>query len=340
MAIQGALPGLISSAFKFGQGSRQRREGAGSYDPMTGKYKDPGKVERGFVMGTIANPLQALSDPNLSVQEKIATTMGLGGLFAGKYRRAKEAENMAIAQKYANIGSKIEGLPEYEVTPEALEQLKLLSETGETMKGLAGEATDIARSRTGEEAPGSAIMRDAIKQSTAQQIEAAQRQGNVMGAISSIGTQEQGRLRELAQRNLEYENQANKDLMNAMMSEAQTGAQAAGMEAQGLGTMISEKGKAYQSGLDKALTGIQFDITRQSQDQLGYQAQQEARAATSAGFSNALANIGSAYLSSKGSSYGGKTPQLASAPNMTEPTYESPTTRQTLTPSGNYGGVL
>lgn len=304
MSIGGSLISAAPALNKMGSGTRQRIEGPGSYDPNTGKYYDPSKVERNMVVGSMFNPAKAWADPNLTTGEKVMMTLtsGFGGnLIKGKYRKRLEARNKEMADMYAGISNKIEGLPDYEVAPEAYQQLETLQGAGERMTDLAGEATDIAQSRVGEEAPGSGIVREDIKQATAQQIESAQMQGgdNAMSAIASIGDNEQSALRQLAKENIAYKSQAQADLQKAMLSEGMIGAEAAQMEAAGLGTIVSEKGKQYQSKLDKSLTGIDFDMNKLSMEQLGYQAQQEARAATQSAAMSAFSQIGSSWLANR-----------------------------------------
>lgn len=219
------------------------------------------------------------------------------------YRENLEAENLSAQQSYMDIQSKIEGLPTYEISPEAEQRLKLLQEAGVGLTETAEEATDIARMRAGAaEAPGAGIAREDIRQSTAGQIQAIQEMGggaSALGAVSEVGLTEQKALRDLARTTLAYRSQAESDLMSAVRSEAGIKAQAAGLEAQGLEGMIAEKDKVYQSELDKALTGVQFDITRLAMEQQAIMAQQQNQAGMQSDIFSVIAQLGSAWMQSK-----------------------------------------
>lgn len=346
----GSIIQLGSSLEDFGRGKRRQLEGAGSYDLTTGKFKNPKKVGGGYMAGQLFAPHKAFFDPNVSTKGKIAAALGIGWTGIGKrdYIKNLEAEYAKQAQKYDAIEQKIQDLPDYEIAPEAQQKLALLEATGDRMTGLAEEATQVAESREGEEIPGAAIIRDDIAQNTAQQIEAAQMSGNAMAIIPLIGGEQQSQYRELAKENMAYREQASKDVQKAMMSEAQVGAQAVGLEAEGLSGMISEKGKAYQSELDKAITGIDFNITRKAQEQLGWQAAQESRAAQTSGLTNALSNVASSYFANKGNSGGfgsNKTPiedtapTAATAPSTPKYGADAPVTEGTpLNVKEGYGG--
>jgi len=336
----GSLLQLIPAAVQMGEGSKQRTEGAGSYDIRTGKYYDQRKFNQGRQNMSLLNPIKAAADPNVKGIEKVAAFSGWGFVFADKARKRKEAENARIGAMYTGISDKISGLTDYEISPEAQQRLAALEESGETMKGLTGEATDIARARTGQEAPGAQIARGDIRQAVAGKMSAIQQIGGAgaLGAITEAGLEEQGALRGLAKENLEYKAQASKDLSNALMAEAQTGAQATQMGAAGLQGMVQERGKVYESQLNKALTSIDFDINTLATEQLGYQAQAQAQAATQAGMMSGLSQIGSSWLANKGSSGG---TYSTSSPNN-QPLYgaNAPVTEGTqLNPSGNYGGL-
>jgi len=347
MAWGSLLTSLIPAVNQLGTGKRQQLEGAGSYDIRTGEYYNPKSVERGYAAGALTNPMKVITDPNVSSADKmrLASSFLLGtwgaNIGSGKrYREAKEAENARMGAMYQGISDKISGLPDYEISPEAIQKLEALQQSGETMKGLAGEATDIAQARTSQDAPGMAIEKGDIRQAVAGKMSAIQQIGGAgsLDAIVKTGAQEQGVLRGLNRENLAYKAQAQKDLSNALISEAQIGSQAAQMGAAGLQGMVQERGKVYESQLNKALTAIDFNINTLATEQLGISSQAQARAATQAGITSGLAQIGSSWLANKGPS--GNQTSFSNEPQQQLYGANAPTTEGTkLNPSGNYGGL-
>lgn len=206
-----------------------------------------------------------------------------------------------IARTTGDIRKAIENLPQYEIPPEVQQQLDLLTQSAETIRGttgLAEEATDIARARTGmSELPGEGVARRDIRSSTAGTVqnilEAGGGSASTLGAIAQVGLGEQSAFGQLAQQRAQYRSQAEQDLANALRTQAgmtaQAEAQAAGLESAGLMGMASERGKQYEYDLSKELTGLQFDV-----DQLAgmRQAEQERRNRNAAIFSSVLSTLG------------------------------------------------
>lgn len=221
--------------------------------------------------------------------------------------RALEAEKQ-IAQATQGVRSGIEGISRYEIPEEVQQNLQLLQESAGAIRdttGLVEEATDIARARTGvSELPGEAIAREDIRSSTAATVQNIMEAGgggaSTLGAIAQVGLGEQSAFGQLAQQRAQFRSQAEMDLANALRTEAgfaaQTEAQAAGMESQGLMAVAGEKGKQFEYDLSKELTGLQFDI-----DQLTGQRQTEAarrarNASIASGILGTIGTLGGAAL--------------------------------------------
>ena len=195
-------------------------------------------------------------------------------------RKAAEAD---IAERTAGIESGIAGMADYQIAPEIKQQLEMLQQSGQEMKGLAGEATDLARARTGmAEAPGEALARKDIQQAGAQTTQNIMQAGGggaaALGALAQAGLGQQQAFGQLAQQRAQFRSQAEADLANSLRQQAGMTQAAAGLEAQGLSAMAGERGKQFEYGRDKELTGLQFGI-----DQLaGVRAEEQARRARNA----------------------------------------------------------
>lgn len=192
-----------------------------------------------------------------------------------------------------SVKNKINQLPIYDIPTEALDYLKMLEQASQQLgdikeksSGLYGEAVDIAKSQSAiQEAPGASIARDDIKQSTAQQIQNIKEAGGsgvgVIGAISNVGLSEQDALRDLAKQSALYKSQAARNLQGALSGqagfEANVGSsilgQQASLEGAGLQTMIGEKGKVFDSNLNKSLTEIDYLMA----DQAAKRSEEEAK---------------------------------------------------------------
>ncbi len=305
MAWGSLIAGLVPAVNKMGSGVRQRTEGPGSYNLTTGKFHDARRVEDMSVVGASLNPIKAFSSKYYTPQEKWSMVLsGPFGAFAAKkkYRERIEAERAKMGAKYTAISDKIEGLTDYEISQEARDRLSGLQESGEEVRDITGEATDIAEARASRDLPGMDLYKRDVRQDVANKIEAIQQIGGSgsLNAITEAGLEEQGNLSELNKENLSYKMQSQKDLSNALMSEARAGIEATQMGAAGLQGMVQERGKAYESKLNKELTGIDWDINKLAVEQMGYQAQAQASAAAGAGAASALSQIGSAYLANRG----------------------------------------
>lgn len=302
MAIFGLISGLAKSAGQYGEGVRQRTEGEGSYDPFTGKFYDKGKVERMSVIGSIANPAGVLRDPYLKPHEKLLAASGLGGLVMGKRADRIEAENVAMAEKYGELKGKVEDLPTYQVSSEAEENLQRMQETSGELSDIGQEISDIATKKTSQaEMEEAQIQRENIKQASAGRLQAIQESGSEqsLDAIAKSGSIGQQQLRDLNKKQTAYRFQAENDLMNAKINQASLEAAGGQLEAGALSGIVSEKGKVYQSELNKQLTGINMDIARYSQGQMGQiQAQQNATQNNTA-FASNVANLAMSYIQNR-----------------------------------------
>lgn len=276
------------------QSTLNKSEGVGSYDINTGKFYDSKKQERTWAMSNVLNPLNALRDPYLKPGEKILALGGLGGLFTNKRRERMEADQAADAAKYQAIRNKVDQLPGYQMAPEAQEKLALLQDTSKDVSELGQEITDIASNKLSKENPEAAIDRKLIANNNAEMLQAIQESGVNGSAVISAGKQTQSEYAGLSKKNLAYRMQAEQDLMNAKNNQAQLEMSGAQMEAEGLTGIISEKGKIYQSNLNKALTGFEMDLTRLTGQQMqqiqNIQATQQANAAATSGFMQAAAS--------------------------------------------------
>ncbi len=228
----------------------------------------------------------------------IGSAFGPVGMLIGRSRDKKRKAEDAIAAQTQGIKEGISGMADYEIPEETKRNLELMEQTqaqlGESAEavrgtvGLAEEATDIARARTGRtEMPGEALARRDLQQSTAGTVQNIMQAGGgagALGAIAQAGLGEQSAFGQLAQQRAMMRDQASQGLSDALRSQAgmtaQAEAQAAGLEAQGAGmtssglmAMAGQKEKQFGYGRDKELTGLQFDI-----DQLGgMKAQEQAR---------------------------------------------------------------
>lgn len=195
----------------------------------------------------------------------------------GSRESSLAAGRESAAQREA-ISEKIEGLQEYEISPEAKQRMELLQQAGEGMVSGAEEATDIARMRAGMvEAPGAGQGRKDIQGATSGQIQAIQEIGGAgaLGAATRVGLGQESAYEDLVRSNMAYKEESESALMGALQTEAGIRTQAAGLEAQALEGMISEKDKVYQSQLNKAQTGLQFDISQLAMDEQARAAEQK-----------------------------------------------------------------
>lgn len=185
-------------------------------------------------------------------------------------KRAKAQNAAAIEAQQTDIEQSITDLPEYEISDEAKQRLALLQEAGAGLVEGAEEQTDLARMRAGMiEGPGAAQSRRDIEASTAGQVQAIQNIGGAgaLGAATQVGLGEQAAYEDLIASNLMAKEQGESALMNALQTKAGMRREAAGLEAQGLEGMIAEKDKVFQSQLQKAQTGLQYDISQLAMDQ-------------------------------------------------------------------------
>lgn len=302
MAIAGLISSLAGIHGKAEQSSIARNEGTGSYDPFTGKFYDPQKTRFQSGLRSTFNPAGAIRDPYLKPWEKVLSAGGFGALFSGKRTGRIEAENKAFAKKYEAIQEKVSDLPGYEVPAEAQEKLAVMEEASAGISEAGQEITDIANKRAGRtEMREAQMVREDIKQNSAARLQSIQESGSgeTLSAIAKAGGMEQAELRNLNKKQTAYRFQAESDLMNAKINQASMEAAGAQLEGAGLTGIIQEKGKVYQSELDKQLTGINLDIARYSGGQMGQiQAQQNA-ATNNAAFASGVANTALSYINNR-----------------------------------------
>lgn len=201
-------------------------------------------------------------------QKGAKTGMQFGGFLRDPLYGSRErslAAGRESSKQQADIRERIEGISEYEISPEAKQRMELLQEAGQGMVSGAEEATDIAQMRAGMvEAPGAGQGARDIRGATAGQVQAIQQIGGAgaLGAATQVGLGQESAYEDLTRSNMAYKEQSESALMGALQTEAGIRTQAAGLESQALEGMISEKDKVYQSQLNKAQTGLQFDISQ------------------------------------------------------------------------------
>lgn len=194
-----------------------------------------------------------------------------------KLNSIKEAtKNLAETRREKLLGS----IPDYQISQEAQDRLALLEQSAANIEQQAGEQTNIARSRAGMfQAPGTGAASQDIERATASQVGALQQTGGAgfLSAITKVGQSEEQAYEELTRNNIAYKQQSEQALMNALSTEAGMKMQAAGLRAQGLEGMIQEKDKVFQSQLSKAQTGLQYDLTMYSTDQMKKAAEEQSK---------------------------------------------------------------
>lgn len=303
------MVGLIASLAKMGIGAsdqlRAQAYDPASFDQYTGQVKNQGRFRRQYAMQHVLNPAQVLRDKDFNFFEK-ALSMGspiIGGILLGKKKQRLMEERAAeTAKEYEGIRSRVEEAPEYEIAPETQQQLELLQQTGQDIEGLAGEVTDIASKRASrEESPGAQLLRKEIRQNSAGNLQAIQESGSpaAMQMMLASGAGEKAAFGELSNKNIAYRFQAESDLMNAKINEAQTLGQSAQLESMGLQGMIDQRAKQFQSKQDKALSLINFDIMRESQGMQNQIQLDNMRARTNQALTNGLINIGTSFLENR-----------------------------------------
>lgn len=194
-----------------------------------------------------------------------------------------------------------ENTPTYQIPEEAKQLLALYQNYGQQLEGLKGygeEATGIAKAQTGAIMPGMGIASEMLKGSTAGTVqnivEAGGGGAGSLRAIAQAGQSELNAMRDLAIQNQQYRQQAESEYRQSLLSQAGLESsllgQSANMQAAGLGMMIGEKGKQYQSELDKTRNLQQFDIVQLGNKIAEEQAKEARRIGT---FSNIISGIGS-----------------------------------------------
>ncbi len=211
--------------------------------------------------GALKQPAQWAAD-----KTNQAVGFGLDPLHGSRTKKeeAAAAEEAYFKSQSDKIKQGIENMPEYQISDEAKQRMELLQQTGSEMVSGAEEQTDVARMRAGMfEAPGTGQSRRDIEGATARQVQAIQQMGGsgALGAAAQVGLGEERAYEDLIQSNMQYKDQSQSALMGALQTEAGLRTQAAGMEGQALEGMISEKDKVWQSKMNKAQTGLQYNIS-------------------------------------------------------------------------------
>jgi hypothetical protein len=222
----------------------------------------------------------------------------------GKKAQMKKGIN---AQKKGLEGS-LQNIPTYEIPQEATDYLKMLEQTSQDLEGTQkpyDEAVQIARNKASMgEAPGSELARQDIQQSTAGQIQNIKEAGgggvNALGAIAKTGMSEQAALRDLAKTNLQYQENADQNLQGSLMGQSQNKAnllqQQAALKGAGLQSMVGEKGKQYQSNLDKYLTMTEYQINQLGLSQADLESLKNRRAQMASSIVSGLTGMATSYL--------------------------------------------
>lgn len=232
----------------------------------------------------------------------------------GKYKKQLERERQESirrsSQMEAMLLQSLQGAPTYQAPEEALQFQELMAEQATGLREYGQKIEDVASSRAGmAEAPGAAIQRENVQQmmqSASQDIiQAGGASASTLGAISQMRTQEMSALRDIAVQGQQFKDQAQRDYMQALMQSAGIGTQAAQLEGTGLQMMIGEKGKVFESELDKTRTMQQFQITQLGNQWATTEAARNAEAARRAGNKQLWGNIISGAFSGAGAAIGG-----------------------------------
>jgi len=220
-------------------------------------------------------------------------------------REEKQQAEARSAQMEAMLLQSLQGAPTYQTPEEALRFQELTAESAAGIRGYGQKIEDIASSRAGmTEAPGSAIQRENVRQmmesASRDIIEAGGSSAATLGAITQARTQEMGALRDIAVQGQQFKDQAQRDYTQALMQSAGLGAQATQIEGTGLQMMIGEKGKVYESELDKLRTMQQFQMTQLGNEQAKYQAALNAEAQRRAGNKQLIGDIAGGTIQGAG----------------------------------------
>ena len=199
--------------------------------------------------------------------------LGVPGLIWGLSSASKQKKNEAeIEASKSELEESLVGQSLYETPEEAYRIQELSEKSAKNLRGISEigqQAVDIAEAQAGaSQAPGAIQAREDIRQSTAGAVQNIIESGGggaaALGAISDVNRGEMESLRQLSAANQQYMAQAKKDLQSTLMGQASLEAglegQALAAETTGLQTILGEKGKEYQSYLDKLRTQQQFDI--------------------------------------------------------------------------------
>lgn len=185
----------------------------------------------------------------------------------------KYKNEQRISSLKGDVEESLASQKEYQTPEEALRLQELASQSAERLRGMSDigqKAVDIAEFQAGlSQAPGATQAREDISGSTAQAIQSIIQAGGsnaaALGAISDVNRNQMEQLRQVAAQGEQYQSQARRDLQSALMGQASLEAglegQALGAETLGLQTMIGERGKEYESYLDKLRTQQQFQLT-------------------------------------------------------------------------------
>ena len=206
-------------------------------------------------------------------RNQLSTGLGLGGYLYRTAERSKMENEQKISDLQKELEGSLESTKEYKTPEEALRIQQLAEESAANLRGvkeIGQKAVGIAEFQAGlSQVPGEMQAREDIKGSTAQAIQSIIESGGgnaaALGAIADVNRNQMESLRQLSAQNQQYRAQATRDLQSSLMGQASLEAgiesQALGAETMGLQTLIGEKGKEYESYLDKLRTQQQYDIT-------------------------------------------------------------------------------
>lgn len=178
----------------------------------------------------------------------------------------------------------LEDRPTWEVPAEVQQMIDLYKGTAEEVRGVGGEALDLARLRTErQEAPGADILTQQIMTAGATAREKAMQAtgGGIsgLGSISDIFRGEVQALQQQAARNLAYTEQTEKDLQLALGTYGQTLMGATQLEGAGLQEGARQEEQAFQiNKLDPYYDVLNYNLAKLGVSQSELEALKQRRA--------------------------------------------------------------
>jgi len=156
--------------------------------------------------------------------------------------------------------------PIYSITPEAEQLQGLFSDRASELRDTGADIESMANARSGMSQYGGAldqrqVLRDTTRSGVRDITNIGGSSASVLGSVAGLEAQNVSAMRDIAAQNQMFRDQAQRDYLQSLNERVGLEAQATGMEAQGLQSMISEKDKVYQSKLDRIKQVQQTEIT-------------------------------------------------------------------------------